>query len=220
MAEAGQKRVQWGDVPGWLQVLLGFIGLLTFLGGATASKIVLPSPPTKTVTITTPATTVTVQAPAESQHPHPAAAVYLSDLQPTGGDIPTRGDTQIDNQDFQHSIFYEGIRSTEQSNASACQNSSNPTCRATDYSIESGEYRHFSAMLGVEIEGGSHVAQWSLSVDGVVVKAGTVTVNSSPQQITVAIPSGKGLELEVSTPDSSGIAYRDAKIVWGDAQLS
>lgn len=75
-------------------------------------------------------------------------------------------------------------------------------------------------MLGVEIEGGSHVAQWSLSVDGVVVKASTVTVNSSPQQITVAIPPGKGLELEVSTPDLSGIAYHDAKIVWGDAQLS
>ena len=147
-------------------------------------------------------------------------AVYLRDLQPTGGDIPTRGDTQIDNQDFQHSIFYEGITSTEQSSASVCQNSSDPTCRATDYSIPSGEYRHFSAMLGVEIEGGSHVAQWSLSVNGVVVKSSTVTVNSSPQQITVAIPLGKGLELRVSTPDTSGIAYHDAKIVWGNAQLS
>jgi hypothetical protein len=172
---------------------------------------VLQSPPTKTVTITTP----------EHQHPPPPpAAVYLRDLQPTGGDIPTRGDTQIDNQDFQHSIFYEGIRSTEQSNASACQNSSNPTCRATDYSVPSDGYHHFSAMLGVEIEGGSHVAQWWLSIDGVVVKSSTVTVNSSPQQITVAIPPGKGLELRVSTPDTSGIAYHDAKIVWGDAQLS
>jgi hypothetical protein len=212
VTEAGQKRVRWGDVPGWLQVLLAFIPLLTFFGGATASKIVLQSPPTKTVTITTP----------EPQHPPPPPphTVYLSDLQPTGGDTPTRGDTQIDNQDFQHSIFYEGISSTEQSSASVCQNSSNPTCRATNYSIPSGEYRHFSAMLGVEIEGGSHVAQWSLSVDGVVVKASTVTVNSSPQQITVAILPGKGLELKVSTPDSSGIAYHDAKIVWGDAQLS
>ncbi|HYM46064.1 MAG TPA: NPCBM/NEW2 domain-containing protein [Solirubrobacteraceae bacterium] len=117
-------------------------------------------------------------------------------------------------------MFYEGISSTEQSSASACQNAGVGTCRATDYSIPSGDYHHFSAMLGVEIEGGSHVAQWSLSVDGVVVKASTVTVNSSPQQITVAIPPGKGLELEVSTPDLSGIAYHDAKIVWGDAQLS
>ncbi len=147
-------------------------------------------------------------------------AVYLSHRQPADGDIPKRGDTQIDNQDFPHSIFYEGISSTEQSNASACQNSSDPTCRATNYSIPSGEYHNFSAMLGVEIEGGSHMAQWSLSIDGVVVKSSTVTVNSSPQQITVAIPSGKGLELEVSTPDLSGIAYRDAKIVWGNAQLS
>jgi hypothetical protein len=145
-------------------------------------------------------------------------AVYLSDLQPTDGDIPTRGDTQIDNQDFQHSIFYEGVSSTQQSNASACQNANIPTCRATDYSIN--EYHHFSAMLGVEIDGGSHVAQWSLSIDGGVVKSSTVTVNSSPQQITVAIPPGKDLELQVSTPDLSGIAYRDAKIVWGDAQLS
>jgi hypothetical protein len=150
----------------------------------------------------------------------PATAVYLSDLQPTDGDIPTRGDTQIDNQDFRHSIFYDGISSTQQSNASACQNAGVPTCRATDYSIESGGYHRFSAMLGVDIEGGSHVAQWSLSVDGVVVKSSTVTVNSSPQQITVGIPPGNDLELQVSTPDLSGIAYRDAKIVWGDAQLS
>ncbi len=75
-------------------------------------------------------------------------------------------------------------------------------------------------MLGVEIEGGSHVAQWSLSIDGVVVKSSTVTVNNSPQQITVAISPGHDLELRVSTPDLAGIAYHDARIVWGDAQLS
>jgi hypothetical protein len=150
----------------------------------------------------------------------PATAVYLSDLQPTDGDIPTRGDTQIENQDFPHSIFYESVSSTQQSNASACKNANVPTCRATDYSIASGGYHHFSAMLGVNIDGGSHVAPWSLSVDGAVVKSSTVTVNSSPQQITVAIPPGNDLELQVSTPDLSGIAYRDAKIVWGNAQLS
>lgn len=152
--------------------------------------------------------------------PLPRQAVYLSDLQPTGGDIPTRGDTQIANQDFPHSIFYDNIASNEQSNATACQNTSDPTCRATGYSIASGGYHHFSAMLGINIDGGSHVAQWSLSVDGVVVKSSTVTVNTPPQQITVAIPPGSDLELQVSTPDTSGIAYRDAKIVWGDAHLS
>lgn len=210
MTETGRKRIRWGDVPGWLQVFLAFVGLLVILGvfrAATSSPG--PGPPTPPGPSPTTESTTTVPP-----------TVYFSHLQPTGGDIPTRGDTQIDNQDFPHSIFYEGITSTEQSNASACQNASNPTCRATNYSIPSGEYHDFSAMLGVEIDGGSHVAQWSLSVDGVVVKASTVTVNSSPQQITVAIPPGKGLELRVSTPDTSGIAYHDAKIVWGDAQLS
>jgi NPCBM/NEW2 domain len=209
-SETGQKHVRWGDVPGWLQVLIGFVGLLAIFGvlHLATSSPGSPTPPSPSPT--TSSTTPTV----------PPAAVYLSDLQPTGGDTPTRGDTQIDNQDFQHSIFYEGISSTEQSNASACQNTSNPTCRATDYSIPSDGYHYFSAMLGVEIEGGSHVAQWWLSINGVVVKSSTVTVNSSPQQITVAIPPGKGLELRVSTPDTSGIAYHDAKIVWGDAQLS
>ncbi len=209
MTETGQKRVRWGDVPGWLQVLLAFVGLLAIFGvfHLAASSPGSPTPPSPSPT-------------TESTPTGPPPAVYLSDLQPTGGDIPTRGDTQIDSQDFQHSIFYEGIRSTEQSNAAECQNSSNPTCRATNYSIPSGEYRHFSAMLGVEIEGGAHVAQWWSSIDGVVVKSSTVTVNSSPQQITVAIPPGKVLELRVSTPDTSGIAYHDAKIVWGDARLS
>lgn len=210
MTETEQKRVRWGDAPGWLQVLIGFVGLLAIFGvfHLAASSPGSPTPPSPSRT--TSSTTPTV----------PPAPVYLSGLQPTGGDTPTRGDTQIDNQDFQHSIFYEGISSTEQSSASTCQNSSNPTCRATNYSIPSGGYHNFSAMLGVEIEGGSHVAQWSLSVDGVVVKSSPVTVNSSPQQITVAIPPGKGLELRVSTPDTSGIAYHDAKIAWGDARLS
>ncbi len=64
------------------------------------------------------------------------------------------------------------------------------------------------------------MAQWSVGVDGTVVKSSTVTVNSSLQQITVAIPSGNDLELPLSTPDMSGIAYAGAKIVWGEAQLS
>jgi hypothetical protein len=208
VTEAGQKRVRWGDVPGWLQVLLAFVALLAIFGvfHVATSSPGSPRPPSP--------------SPSTGHKGSTTTAVYLSDLQPTDGDIPKRGDTQSDNQDFQHSIFYEGVSSTQQSNASACQNAKIPTCRATDYSIASGEYHHFSAMLGVEIEGGSHVAQWSLSIDGVVVKSSTVTVNSSPQQITVAISPGHDLELQVSTPDLAGIAYRDAKIVWGDAQLS
>jgi hypothetical protein len=188
-------------------VLLAFVTLLAIFGVfhvATSS----PGPPAPSGPGDTGSTTTTVPP-----------AVYLSNLQPTNGDIPTRGDTQIDNQDFPHSVFYDNVSSSQQSSASACQKPNVFTCRATDYSIPSGGYHHFSAMLGVNIEGGSHVAEWSLSVDGVVVKSSTVTVNSSPQQITVAIPLGNDLELQVSTPDMSGIAYLGAKIVWGDAQL-
>lgn len=190
----------------WIRTIAAVVGAVAtvIVGTTVIVKVVIIGPSSK----------------KEEKVPHHTKVLYLSERQSTGGDTPKRGETQIYNQGFEHSIFYEGISSTEQSSASVCKNSSNPTCRATNYSIPSGVYHHFSAMLGVEIEGGSQVAQWSLSVDGVVVKAGTVTVNSSPQQITVAIPPGNGLELQVSAPDLSGVAYRDAKIVWGEAQLS
>jgi hypothetical protein len=166
--------------------------------------------PGKTVTQTV--TVGQAKAPAGT-----ATAVYLSDLQPKAGDMPMPGDTQIGNQDFPHSIFYDNVGG---SNASACQNVAE-TCQATDYSIATARYHHFSAMFGVTGCSGD-TASWSLRVDGVVVKSGSnLAVNSPPQRIAVAgIPGGDSLELLASTSSFSGAACGDVNITWGNARLS
>jgi hypothetical protein len=208
-APAKRSWVQWlrDVVPNWVQAVAAVLVLfgVTF-GGSRAFRT-----PGKTVTQTV--TAGQGKAPAA-----PATAVYLSDLQPTAGDTPTRGDSQIGDQDFRHSIFYDNIPSN-QSSASSCKNVAEPTCQASDYSIASGRYHQFSAMLGVT-GCSSDMAQWSLSVDSVVVRSGTVAVNSSPQRISVAIPRGNNLELLVSTSSFSGAACGGVSIIWGNAQLS
>jgi hypothetical protein len=172
---------------------------------------------TATQTVTQVVTHTVTQSGTVVQAKARASAVYLSDRQPQGGDIPMRGDTQIGNQDFPHSIFYDNVPGN-QSNASACQNVGDPTCQATDYSIAAARYHQFSAMLGVTGCSGD-TAHWSLSVDSVVVKSGPVAVNSSPQGVSVAIPSGNSLELLMSTSGFSGAACGAVNIVWGNAQL-
>jgi hypothetical protein len=158
--------------------------------------------------------TTSTQAPTR-----PTGPVYLSQLTPSGGDVPMRGDTQIGDRDFLHSIFYDNIPGN-QSNASACQNAGDPTCQATDYSIANAQYHEFSAMLGVAGCGGD-TAHWSLTVDSVVIKSGTVVVNSSAQGVSVVIPRGNDLELLVGTSTSfSGAACGGVNIIWGNAQLS
>jgi hypothetical protein len=198
-------------LPSWVQAVAALITLgLGFAGGAAvASSRQSGTPATRTVTVTS---TITVPRKAP-----PATAVYLSDLHQLTGDTPMRGDTQIGNQDFPHSIFYDNIPSN-QSAAAACQNV-RYTCQATDYSIASGRYHHFSAMLGVSGCDGD-MANWSLSVDSVVVKSGTIAVNGSAQPISVHIPRGTDLELLASTSSFSGAACGGVNIVWGNAQLS
>ena len=204
-APAKRRWVQWlrDVVPVWVQAVAAV--LVVF--GVTVGGSKVFETPGKTVT-----RTVTVgQAKAST-------VVYLSDLQPQAGDTPTPGDSQIGNQDFRHSIFYENIPDN-QSSASACQRVADPTCQATDYNIASGRYRKFSAMLDVTGCSGDE-AKWSVTVDSVVVRSGTVAVNSSPQPISVAIPGGNNLELLVSTSSFSGAACGGVNIIWGNAQLS
>jgi hypothetical protein len=129
-----------------------------------------------------------------------------------------RGDTQIGDQDFPHSIFYDNIPGN-QSNASACQNVTDPTCRATDYSIASGRYHLFSAMIGVTGCSGE-TAHWSLSVDNVIVRSASAALNSSPQGVSVAIPHGNDLELLARTSSFTGAACGAVNIIWGNARLS
>src|SRR3954447_14186910 len=158
---APTKR-SWGQwlrdvVPNWVQAVTGVLLLL----GVTVGGSKVLGTPGKTVT-----RTVTVE-----QAKAPTVA-YLSDLQPQAGDTPMQGDSRIGNQDFRHSIFYENIPDN-QSSASACQEVADPTCQATDYNIASGRYHKFSAMLGVTGCSGDE-ARWSLTVDSVVVRSGTV----------------------------------------------
>lgn len=207
--EAGDRgwiRTVLDVVPRWAQAIVAVLALLGV--GAGGAIVVKGTSGTSTPSPTT--------APPPAG---PATPVYLSDLQPQGGDTPTRGDTQIGDQDFPHSIFYDNVPDN-QSSASACQKDADPTCQATDYSIASARYRQFSAMLGISDGCSGDTASWSLTVDGVVVKSGPVTVNASPHPIAVAIPRGNSLELLVSDSGFSGAACGGINIIWGDAQLS
>src|SRR4051812_37375301 len=87
-------------LPGWVGALTGVIALV--VGGAGGAAIANSSNSQTTTTVTS---TITTSAKGQGG----ATAVYLSDLQPKGGDIPTRGDTQMGDQDFKHSIFYDNI---------------------------------------------------------------------------------------------------------------
>jgi hypothetical protein len=191
------------DLPGWVQAV---VAVILLIGAGAGGAVIANSGHSRST-----ATTI-VTAP-------PKGPVYLSDLQPQGGDTPMRGDTQIGDQDFLHSIFYEDIPDN-QSNASACQNVDDPTCRATDYSIEGARYHRFSAMLGVTDGCSGDVAHWSLIVDSVIVKSGAAAVNGSPQPIAVDIPSGNSLELLATESGFSGAACGGINIIWGNAQLS
>jgi hypothetical protein len=193
-------------VPRWVQAIVAVLALLGIGAGGTVAVIKGTSG------------TSTPSSPQTTHHAATATSVYLSDLQPQGGDTPMRGDTQIGDQDFPHSIFYDNIPGN-QSNASACQNAADPTCQATDYSIATAQYHQFSAMLGVTGCSGD-TAHWSLTVDSVVVRSGPVAVNSSPQPIAVAIPRGNSLQLLASSSGSSGAACGGVNIIWGNAQLS
>lgn len=106
-----------------------------------------------------------------------------------------------------------------QSNAAACGNVSDPTCQATNYSIAAARYHQFSTMFAVTGCSGD-TAHWSVSIDSVVVKSGTVAVNSSAQQIAVVVPVGNSLELLASTSSFSGAACGGVNIIWGNARLS
>jgi hypothetical protein len=202
---ASEGRGWWSfirsDLPGWVQAVIAVILLAG--AGAGGAAIANSGHGRATTTILTP----------------PKGPVYLSDLQPQGGDTPMRGDTQIGDQDFPHSIFYDNI-TDNQSIASACQNVADPTCQANDYSIAGARYHQFSAMLGVTDGCSGDTAHWSLIVDSVVVKSGPAAVNSSPQRIAVAIPAGNSLELLASDSGFSGAACGGINIIWGGAQLS
>jgi hypothetical protein len=203
------RAVNWAMI-GALATVVGVVVAVLVARGAFSPRPTPTPTPGPTVSTTT------------FPHPHPPpSAVYLSDLEPTAGDTPMLGDTHIGDQDFRHSIFYNNAPLNEPNgSASACQKIAASTCQATDYSIASGRYHHFSAVLGVTDEGDSEMAQWSLSVDGRVVRSSTVALNSSPQRITLAIPRGNDLELQVSTSAYSGGAYGGLNIIWGNAQLS
>lgn len=190
------------DLPGWVQAV---IAVILLAGAGAGGAVIANSRQGQTTTTTIPTTP-------------PRGPVYLSDLQPQGGDTPMRGDTQIGDQDFPHSIFYEDIEGN-QSNASACQNVADFTCQATDYSIAGARYHQFSAMLGVTGGCSGDSAHWSLIVDSVVVKSRPAAVNGSPQPIAVAIPAGNSLELLASDSGFSGAACGGINIVWGNAQL-
>jgi hypothetical protein len=209
------RAVNWAMI-GALATVAGVVVAVLVARGAFSPG---PTPtPTPGPTSSTPTVPVTPTVP--DAHP-PPSAVYLRDLEPTAGDTPMLGDTHIGDQDFRNSIFYNNVPLNEPNgSASACQKVAASTCQATDYSIASGRYHHFSAVLGVTDEGDSEMAQWSLSVDGLVIRSGTVALNSSPQQITVAIPRGNDLELQVSTSAYSGGAYGGLNIIWGNARLS
>lgn len=130
--------------------------------------------------------------------------------------MPTTGDTQIHDQDFPNSTFYNDIPSN-QSKASACQNIQDYTCQATDYNIASGRYHHFSATLGVT-GCDRDTVHWSLKVGTDVVKTGPVGVNGSPQPVSVAIPRGNDLELLMRSDGFSGAACGAVNMTWGNAQ--
>jgi hypothetical protein len=204
----GRLRRSWlvelirSDLPGWVQAVIAVV-LLAGAGAGGAAIAHSGHGRATTTILTTP----------------PKGPVYLSDLQPQGGDTPLRGDTQIGDQDFAHSIFYDNI-TDNQSNASACQNVADPTCQATDYSIADTRYHRFSAMLGVTDGCSGDTGHWSLIADNVVVKSGAAAVNSSPQRIAVAIPAGNSLELLASDSGFSGAACGGTNIIWGNAQLS
>jgi hypothetical protein len=204
-----RRLLRWLNdvVPNWVQAVAAVLTLFgVALGGSKALE-----KDGKSVT-------ETVSVPQHNRPSPKAKAVYLSRLPPGGGDIPMRGDTQIGDQDFPYSIFYDNVPDNE-SNASACQNVEDPTCRATDYSIASGRYHRFSANIGVTGCSGDK-AHWSLSVDNVVVRSGPAALNSSPQRVSVAIPTGDDLELLVSTSAFSGAACGAVNINWGNARLS
>ena len=193
-------------VPRWVQAIVAVLALVGIGAGGT-------------VVVTKVTSGTSTARPSQTPRPRPTGPVYLSDLQVQGGDTPTRGDTQIGEQDFPHSIFYDNIPGN-QSNTSACQNSGDPTCQASDYSIATARYHEFSAMLGV-VGCSGDTAHWSLTVDSIVVKSGTVAVNNSPQPIAVAIPRGNSLQLLAGTSTSfSGAACGSVDIIWGNAQLS
>lgn len=193
-------------VPRWVQAIVAVLALLGIGAGGTVAVIKGTSGRSGTSSSSSAQTT----PPAG-----PAAPVYLSDLQPQSGDTPMRGDTQIGDLDFPHSIFYDNVGG---SNASACQNVPE-TCQATEYSIASGRYHRFSAMVGVTGCSGD-TGQWSLSLGGMIVKSRPIAVNSSAQAVSVAIPAGNDLELLVQTSGSSGAACGPVNIIWWYAQLS
>lgn len=195
----------------------GLIAAVIMAAGSILGGVVGKTTGLITNTVTSRVTITQTVASTTPLGPKPTA-VYLSKLQPQGGDTPMREDTQIGDQDFPHSIFYDNITSN-QSNASACQNVADFTCQATDYSIAGARYHQFSAMLGVTDGCSGDKAHWSLSVDTVVIKSGPVAVNSSPQPIAVAIHAGNSLQLLASDSGVSGAACGGINITWGDAQL-
>src|ERR1035437_6147128 len=142
MAEQNDTRKRWTrDQKIAMGILAAtVVGVLVALGTSGGSK--------STGSSTQGSSGGTVQTSTSTTGTAASGPVYLSALTPAGGDAPTRGDTEIGDQHFPHSIFYDNIPGN-QSSSSACQKVADPTCQATDYNIASGRYHRFSAMIGV-----------------------------------------------------------------------
>lgn len=177
---------------------------------------------TTTTATTVTATTTVTRTPGQ---PSPPTKVeYLKDLQPSGGDVPMTGDTQVGAADFPDSIFYDNVGgdSASASAASACQNSPYNDCRATTYEIPSGHYHLFSAILGVTNTSPSSnqnaMAHWSVTEGSTVLKSGPFESNTQPQRIVISLIPGNTLQLLIGS-DDPGLS-EDVTFVWGNARLS
>jgi len=140
--------------------------------------------------------------------------VYLSRLQPSGGDTPSAGDAPLNGHDYPDSLLYENV-GIAPSIADACE--AQASCRATSYVLVS-PFTRFQATLGAETRGASgeslrHV-HWSVVVDGKPAEEGDISPNSAPHPIEVHLAGASNLELRVIVENGFG-----GTIVWGNARV-
>jgi hypothetical protein len=189
-------------------------GVVLGTGGGQSDRSSTPAS-TSTATKSTPSTAT---SSASTLNP-PARPAYVSALTPSDGDTPQRGDAQLAGGDFPHSLTYENIASG-QSTSRVCDNvPSSEDCRSTSYQV-GGRYRTFTASFG--LTQGANAAfpaqgQWRVSVDGQVVKQGSIQANVTPQPIKVSLGGGQVLELRTTVHRAVGDT---ATAVWGNVRVS